>query len=286
MKKTNFLLLSVFLFFLSISVVSCSNDDGVDLETPKYESASGKYIISSVGSPYSSIELGASGDYIVIMNNGVAGRAGNDETRISLFGMKGNESSFMSRATNYNGIIYGKYEQLDNGRFDLEGFGIIEIIYGNNEEVNAISITPDNGREIEFDVVKEHVVDDDKLTNYLCRTWKVDKIRDVYYKDKEVVFEKEYVEKEDVRIDEVFFSKSGTYMLVYLDGTIGVSSWKWKNKEDKTISYSWDNNWSDKHVVDISFEGNTLVVREVLDAEGEGAEHFDINEIFTYLSEK
>lgn len=54
---------------LSVSCfLSCSGDDEevVNMNPPQYESVSGKYEITDSSSPYASIELGASGDYIVI----------------------------------------------------------------------------------------------------------------------------------------------------------------------------------------------------------------------------
>ena len=89
----------------------------------------------------------------------------------------------------------------------------------------------------------------------------------------------------DVEISEVLFSKSGTYMVIYGDETLGVASWKWKDMDDKTLYYSWDGEWYDDCTVQISFEGSSLVFYEETDDFGE-FEEFDKIEMYTYLKEK
>ena len=54
---------------------SCNDDNEEvvgNLNPPQYESVSGKYEITDSSSPYASIELGASGDYIVIKRYAVS----------------------------------------------------------------------------------------------------------------------------------------------------------------------------------------------------------------------
>lgn len=80
--------------------------------------------------------------------------------------------------------------------------------------------------------------------------------------------------------DEVLFSKSGTYMVTYVDGAIGISSWKWKNKDAGTIFYSWDNQWYEDEFVTLSFSGNTLIIHEVY--EEDDYEYYK-EETYTYL---
>lgn len=270
-------------------VTSCSKDDadGGSLDTPKYESVSAKYEILSDHSPYKSIELGASGDYIVITSDYYS--AMSRSFSLSKKGVFGNWGVPQSRATNYDGVIYGSYKQLSNGDFDLEGFGIIKVVYGDNDNVEALSITPDEGEEMQFDVEKVEVMDDDGLTNSLCRTWLFEKIRVVAYLDGKKVLD-EYVDNGDleyfdVEISEVLFSKSGTYMVIYGDETLGVASWKWKDMDDKMLYYSWDGEWYDDCTVQISFEGSSLVFYEETDDFGE-FEEFDKIEMYTYLKEK
>ena len=71
MKKTFFGWMA-FLFCVAIGFTACSDDENgtIDLGTPPFESISGLYTVTSSGSPYESIELGASGNYIVVLDNG------------------------------------------------------------------------------------------------------------------------------------------------------------------------------------------------------------------------
>ena len=281
--------MSYLMLAFTLLLISCSKDeaDSSNLDTPKYESVSAKYEILSSQSPYKSIELGASGDYIVITSDYYS--AMSRASSLSKIGVFGNWGMSQSRATNYDGIIYGTYKQLDNGDFDLKGFGVIKVVYGENNEVEALSITPDKGIEMQFDVEKVEVMDDDDITNSLCRTWMFEKFRVVAYVSGKKVLD-EFVdgadlEYFDIEISEVLFSKSGTYMVVYGDKSLGVASWKWKNMDERILSYSWDGEWYESYTAQISFEGNSLILYEERDDLGELMD-FDKIEVYTYLDEK
>ena len=132
-------------------------------------------------------------------------------------------------------------------------------------------------------------MDDNELTNSLCRTWVFEKIRVVAYLDDKKNLD-EYVDNGDfeyfgVEVSEVLFSKSGTYMVRYGDETLGIASWKWKDMDDKVLYYTWDGNWYDDAIVQISFEGNSLVFYEESEDFGD-MEDFDRVEMYTYLKEK
>lgn len=185
-----------------------------------------------------------------------------------------------SRATNYNGIIYGTYTQLSDGRYNLEGFGIIEIIYGSDNTVTGFELTPENGGPVSLTVSKEETMPDDDVTNALCRTWEVERIemsateRGQSYNITITADNWQDYEDMDTFIDEILFSKSGTYMVSYLDGTLGISSWKWKDKDAMTVYYSWDDQWHEKDFFTISFSGNTLIVHEVYEGEDYKEENY------------
>lgn len=136
-------------------LTACGDDESIDLGTPKYESISGKYTINNPSSPYKSIELGAGGDYIVTLNNGYNT---NLSTKVTLnketYGIF-RQPKTQSRATNYNGIIYGQYTENSDGTLNLEGFGTIEIVYGTGEEVKGFNLTPTNSGPVTLDVTKE-----------------------------------------------------------------------------------------------------------------------------------
>ena len=258
----------------SPALTSCGDDDGGTLSTPQFESVSGKYTVTTPGSQYKSIELGASGNYIVMTNSGYRAQA--DASRSAkekdtfLFHHAANDS----RATNYNGIIYGTYTQLSDGRYNLEGFGIIEIIYGSDNTVTGFELTPENGGPVSLTVSKEETMPDDDVTNALCRTWEVESIRFIETEDGEtfdITLNKDNSNSfEDAERfpEEVLFSKSGTYMIYYTSGEIGISSWKWKNKAEKSFFYSWNNQWYDDEFATVSFSGNRAIIYECYEESG------------------
>ena len=272
-------------------LTACGDDESIDLGTPKYESISGKYTINNPSSPYKSIELGAGGDYIVTLNNGYNT---NLSTKVTLnketYGIF-RQPKTQSRATNYNGIIYGQYTENSDGTLNLEGFGTIEIEYGTGEEVKGFNLTPTNGGPVTLDVTKEETMSDDELTNALCRTWKIEKVRMIEQGDGEsydITLTPQDWEQFEGEIEvfpkEVLFSKSGTYMIYYADQSIGISSWKWKNQSAGTIYYSWDNEWYDDEFATLSFSGNQLIISETYEENDElGYYKF---ETYTYLVEK
>ena len=74
-------------------------------------------------------------------------------------------------------------------------------------------------------------------------------------------------------------------MVVYGDKSLGVASWKWKNMDERILSYSWDGEWYESYTAQISFEGNSLILYEERDDLGELMD-FDKIEVYTYLDEK
>ena len=114
---------------------------------------------------------------------------------------------------------------------------------------------------------------DDNITNALCRTWKVEKVRDIYF-DKQTGEET----NETVTPDnpgsfgnemgyEVMFSKSGTYLISRLDGSIDLAEWKWRDRSKGTLYYAWDGDWTGDYAT-ITFDGNSG--RTIMDATSRG----------------
>ncbi len=290
---------AVCLLLISLLVIpvmtSCSDDDeDISVGTPKYESISGKYIVDTPSSPYESIELGASGSYIITHKYGRQGtqaKQAAESAKKNLL-LRPAQSPVLSRATNYNGVIYGSYTELEDGTLKLDGFGILKIVYGSNDkEVVGFILTPTGSSQLELDVTKEETMKDDELTNALCRTWKVESIRAIESINGRKGYDKtftatNYEEGEDLDRfpTEVLFSKSGTYMVYYDDETLGISSWKWKSQKDCTILYSWNNDWYDDEFVTLSFSGKRVTIYEVWEEDDEDG--LWKSESYTVLVEK
>lgn len=285
MKKLNLFFMAMTMLFMAASLTACSDDDnngggGADLPTPQYEQVSGKYAITSEGSPYESIELSASGNYIVTRSYGgyslatqAAGTA-----RKSMLGMTADKNA--TRTTSDGYYIYGTFTDLGNNEYALEGFGTIKLVYSGSN-VTDIEVTT-NGTTQTYTAEKAATMGDDDMSNALCRTWKVEKVRDKY-------LDKGTGEESDVTVtpenpgefgsdmgSEVMFSKSGTYLIMRLDGTIDIAEWKWKDRGAGQLYYAWDGEWTGDYAT-ITFDGNRAVVHDKWEDE------YGRDESWTYL---
>ena len=235
-----------FLVLLAVLTVpcffSCSDDTEdvvVNMNPPQYESVSGKYEITDSSSPYASIELGASGDYVVIKRSG--GYAVSSLQKGNLFSRK----APASRAVTYDNVVYGTYIQIDDETFNLEGFGVIQLKSNGGQGITDVIIKPNGGNEMTFAVKKAETMGDDDLTNALCRTWKVTNIHERGYDSYDGEYDDTYTPDEYYgAISEVMFSKSGTFLSFYNDNEIEAHFWKWENQGERQIRYSWDNVWN------------------------------------------
>ncbi len=282
MKKFKLLAMAAAMMLTATCFTACGDDEGgdignIDLSTPQYEEVSGKYEITSAGSPYESIELGASGNYIVTRGYGGYSHAPKTEgrTRTALMAKRS-----ATHSTEYGGIIYGTFTNLGGNEYALDGFGTIKLEYSGNK-VTGIEVTTD-GTTTAYSAEKAPAMGNDNITSALCRTWKVEKVRDVY-------FDKETGKKSDVTVTpenpgefggdmgrEVMFSKSGTYLISRLDGSLDMAEWKWKNRGAGQLYYAWDGEWTGDYAT-ITFDGNRAVIHDKWEDE------YGRDESWTYL---
>ena len=296
MKKLNLFFMVMAMLLMGAGFTACSDDDdnnggAPDLGTPQYEGVSGKYAITAAGSTYESIELGASGNYVVTLNYGGGYYAAASQTATSRAAEGGHKSLFNSgkagaqtRSTQYGNVIYGTFTSLGDNEYSLEGFGRIRLDYTGGD-VTGIEVTTQGNVPATYTVRKEPTMGGDDMTNALCRTWRVEKVRDVIT-DKETGRKREEtVTPENTGsygtdlAEEVMFSKSGTYLVKFVDNTIGLAEWKWHNRGAGEMEYAWDGEWYGDYVT-ITFEGNKAVVYEMWDDE------YEREEEWTYLTVK
>lgn len=292
MKKSKLFFMAMALLCMATGFTACSDDDDQNvpnLPTPQYEQVSGKYTMTSTGSPYESIELGASGNYVVTLNYGgysaPAAYADNGTTRAAkgkrLSMLNIGKANAQTRATQYGNVIYGTFTDMGDNEYNLEGFGTIRLDYSGSS-VTGIEVTPQGGQTTQYNVEKAPVMGDDDMTNALCRTWKIERIHEIYV-DKETGerFEGDFYPEnpgEDAQDmpKEMMVSKSGTYIVSYLDGTFMLAVWKWQNREAGVLAYGYDGEWSDD-TAQITFNGNNAVMYEEWDDE------YETDQIWTYL---
>lgn len=120
------------------------------------------------------------------------------------------------------------------------------------------------------------------MTNTLCRTWRIEKIHEIYI-DKQTGKKEDYTVTPDNPGEygydmpiEVMWSKSGTYLVSYRDETIGLAEWKWRNRGAGEIYYAWDGEWTGNYCT-ITFEGNKAVIHDKWEDE------YGSDESWTYL---
>lgn len=260
------------------SLTSCGSDgDGSVVippsNPPKFESVSGKYEISDNTSPYESVELGASGDYVVTKRGYTSSQASaKAKGMLSL-----EREASLTRAATDGGIIYGTYTQIDGNTFNLEGFGVIELITNGGGTVTGISITPSGGNEMTFSASKAQEMGSDELTEALCRTWKVIGGVEKGYDHYDGEYEYSFDANDPGALKEIMFSKSGTFLNLYNDNTIEALFWKWEDQGKMLLRGSWDNIWynDDDGNFTIQFSaGNRLTIREYY-VDNESGEWYD-----------
>lgn len=310
MKTFRLIGLAVMAVLMSTSFTACSDDDDDEggsgtLVTPKYESVSAKYVATSDETEYESVELTASGNYIITLNNyyggyssNVKAQANGKQSRVTML-----RNKLAATRASFNNIIYGEYTVVSEGVYKLEGFGTITVVKEGDE---AASLTiQKNGQDAEvMTAAIQGQCANSNMTNNLCRTWDVETVgmKIVYngktvfnktvdaenivdlYKalaklegDEEDYEDEDYEDYEVYTPEEVVFSKAGTYMVYYKNQTLAVSTWTWVNENKGTLRYSW--NYDDMYDEDVageatvSFKGNWLYISET-ESESEDGETY------------
>ena len=320
MKKSFKLLAFVLVCMMSAFVASCGSDGDGDngngnLNTPKYESSSALYNITDAGSAYSSIEFTASGNYIITMKNG----ASSAPRRIAT--VKDKRVSFLPQIVGvtrssgtYNGIIYGTYTK-NGDTYVLDGFGTITVNGGGSSAI-SLDITTTSGESITVGAQQEQQYSSSSMTNSLCRTWKLGKIRfyasaggqtfDQTYNswadyikamlimegldENDSRFQEAYKEGMQNAPEQVIFTKSGTYVVFYANEQLAVSTWKWQDENKGVARYSWDYAHIDdpkySGVIYISFQGSQMVITEPMyDSETYDGSEDITGSVYWYLTE-
>ncbi len=312
MGKVFFSSLSTFVLALcSVAFVACSSDDddenGNDIgnfDAPAFETDAAKYEIQDASSAYNSIELTASGNYIIQKNssNYAPSRALTEPIALKTVRTFTSKRP-MTRASEYANILYGKYTKLSDGEYALEGFGTIKINFNSSSNAYSLEVTPNGGATETVTASKAHVKADSGMTNSLCRTWKFTKFRnisklngrtlyDITYTDLGDFYQKAYDATgdetwlEDLKYyqenpseegdtpEEVIFTKSGTYIVKYKHGTLAVSFWRWYNADKGIMQYSWNDTFEDEEeTCNIKFDGNQCVVYDNYSETYEGSKY-------------
>jgi hypothetical protein len=147
--------------------------------------------------------------------------------------------------SNLSPIHTGKY-RIDGSTIVLEGFGVLNIITFTSEEFNFSFKLEDSEVIYECRAVKqENKIASTTRTDMLCRAWKFGNV----------------INPENGMPDIVggvgLFTKAGTYLAMYPDGTAELDEWRWADAEEKTMEIT-THKWQAKEIVDVELTASTL----------------------------
>lgn len=195
-----------------------------------------------------SVEFGVSGNYIVAALPGTA----------------------VTRAEEYDAedltVYFGTYT-IGGDVVALSDLGTVTV---KSLDAAAIYFTLDGGGEIgAIDLVgaKAPEMPASTRTDLLCRTWK---FVDLETNDP-------YGDGPDDGFEHVYFSKAGTYLVTYLDGTKQLANWKWKSEASGELYYSWDfpADWAEDGLVTVeTLTEDSLVITEDYVEDGAGVYYY------------
>ena len=305
MKTLKLLGLVLFGMMTAFAVVSCGSDSdddnggGGNFDTPKYESSAALYNVTDVNSDYSSIEFTASCNYIITKR--ITAKAPNRIAKVENkfhFGFI-SQNAGVTRSTTFDNIIYGTYTK-NGDTYTLEGFGTI-VVNGGGGSAISLDITTNGGTKVTIGAQQEKQYSSSSKTDMLCRTWNMGKIKLVEKLNGKTLIDQTYNSWEDFVVSmlkmsgvdessssyqeayremmegepkQVVFTKSGTDMVFYANGTLAVSTWKWTDESKGEARYSWDydsiNSSNKGGTINITFSGSQLVVSEYMESSEEG----------------
>lgn len=279
--------LGVAMLLAACLMSSCSDDDedtkpqDINLETPAYEDVSAKYDVTSGGGGISSIELTASGNYVITMEGAAYVPAALSPRNM----MK----SFIRAAANGTradeGYICGKFVKISDTEFILEGFGSI-VIDGAADNAFSIQVTKSEGETYTLNAEKAATVSNSEMSNALCRTWDINTMalkgtfngkvfydkekpaveHDLLWKELNAAFgsligdDEPFFNVDKIKPKQIIFTKSGSYITITEDNYLGIADWRWNNEKNGVITYS---NPMGTNNVTVQFSGSNMKLYEV-----------------------
>lgn len=323
--KFNKIFLAIGTLAMMAFVASCSSDNNDEpesgksdfskLEKPQYADDGAKYKITTPGSDISSIELTESGRYIITRSWTTPYRA-ESAKKMRAFSADG---AVLSRAGS-DAYVTGTYIKVGDGEYILDGYGSV-VITGTSDGGVELIVSPEDGDTFTVGAQQESTFsDDNEETLALCRSWVPAKLRvrislngrvmvdeagpySDYNKIQERVARKlasydpdEYDEDDfifdDPYAEEVIFTRSGSYVVLFNDGELNVRIWKWINRDNLKIAYSYSidsfNDPDDSGTGLLTFSDHNLTVYESeTETDSEDGEKMTVTtEFWTSLTEK
>ena len=278
MKKNALIALSIIMLSVfSMTFTSCGSDDddAPAIVTHDVTLVDTLYRINGT-SEFTSIEFTESGLYVITK----AGESANAKGWGKF--VKSKAMSGLTRSeSDSDKYIHGKYTKADNV-YTLEGFGTITVEKDGDIYV-SLKIQPIGKEAYTLSAQPVKKVEDSDITNKLCHAWKFEDCRikvnkgdsllidTIVYNTSKIypILDSLYNanNKPGSDLEEIIFTKSGTYIVEYADNTLAVSQWKWKDEKKGIITYFTGEEKYDPYqiedVSEISFdENNNLVMND------------------------
>lgn len=259
MKKflnLNWLLSGLLMMACLFTFTACSDDNddngGGELTTPKYAEDAVKFEIQDADSPYQSIELTPSGDYLVMKNTGSSPAF----VKGKMVSVKRNEAGKPSSNSN---VINGKYTKNADGSYTLEDFGTVTL------EENKITIVSGNGQRYGYTGIYAPKVTG--VSSDLFRTWKATKYRvqikgDGYNEDRtfnnmdEVLKWIDDEEGPDSGGEGTWFQPTFSYLIISPYGTLAISCIEYFNYtkiQNTLVPLRWKSTGTNRGCLDPEF---------------------------------
>lgn len=323
--KFNKIFLAIGTLAMMAFVASCSSDNNDEpesgksdfskLEKPQYADTGAKYQITTPGSDISSIELTESGRYIITRSWAVPYRVESSKKASALRAPK----AVLSRSGN-DAYVIGSYIKVGENEYILDGYGSV-VITGSADGAVELIVSPEDGESFTVGAMQEDALNDDSdATLALCRSWIPVKLRarislngkvmadeSGNYSDCNKIFERiarklasydpdEY-DEDDFFFDEpiaqeIIFTRSGSYVVLFDDGELDARIWKWINRDNLSIAYSYSitdfDDPDESGICHLTFNDHNLTVFEKhIETDSEDGEKMTVTaEFWISMTEK
>lgn len=238
------------LFFLSalFITVSCSNDDGGNNPQDESNYIDTKWIISS-NDDYESIEFCANGIYIVTYKQSQVSMSTPTQSERFL-----STQSLSTRSSDPT-VTFGTYTIQDDDSIVMSDFGTVLIESSDDTNVSFSLILEDNTSVSITSTVAETITYSSSNTDLLCS-----KIWEYISSTENGVNVELDIDQKDTTFN---FTKSGTYLITYYDGSYSLFEWKWKDESKGEFYYKNYNGWDGSYATILELSSSKLVVKEI-----------------------
>lgn len=243
---------------LPLALTSCTADDGPgddsslwqgSLENAPYFDDAASYIITDESSPYTSIELTASGLYFVTERNPYYFNSYSAPRLLKKAASRASESP----------ILYGQFINKGDGSFSLGR--LCECKWNPDTRTLTVIIA---GTTYHWSAVKENNVASNRLNNRLCRTWKVDAVRVSFCDSRNKELSSQNLTAAQIKEEFVqyfTFTRAGNLYEYDYDDWYHFG-WEWRNTSDQIMEITAYDLSDGDGLNQVYFKDNTMVMMQ------------------------